>query len=168
MHFWPAAVLVLTALLSGSFGAWLTSRNDLHERRRDRMLNAADDYATAASQSLLKLRNAVGEVQRARDAAAMKLATEHAWEHRDAVLVRSARISLLFGPGTPTSDSTGRFVTDLAEAIDALAPQPSPTDIGAAQLSLLDASNELQQFYKLAFAQIRATGSLSESRRLRL
>jgi hypothetical protein len=72
------------------------------------LIEAADEFASAAAEALIKTRDAVGEVQALKDAESMKQTTELAWRHRDAVLHRSARVDLLFGPGRDVSRAAKR------------------------------------------------------------
>jgi hypothetical protein len=48
-----ASVLIASAsgLGSGTFAAWLTTRNDGRERFRNRLIEAADEFASAAAES---------------------------------------------------------------------------------------------------------------------
>jgi hypothetical protein len=153
MPIWAAIlVAVLAAFASGGFGAWLRAWNDRHERFRDRLIEAADEFVVAASNALIVLRDAIGEV-RAGDPAGAKKESEDAWAMRDVVLKRSARVDLLFGPGSETARASTDLVTALATANHVL--RPPSLDPNKADSSLMDATGCLQRFERAAFAGIR-------------
>ncbi len=154
MPVWASALItVIAALGSGTLGAWLASWNDRRERFRDRMIDAADEFGTAAAQALVKLRDAIGEVRSLSDPAQMKEKAEGAWAQRDAVLMRSARIDLLFGPGSETARSSTRLLNHLANAVEILSPPKFDPD--GSERALLDTSQEHAMFCRVAFDDIR-------------
>lgn len=154
MPVWAAVLIaVIASFASGGFGAWLGAWNDRHERFRDRMIAAADDLVGEASGALIGLRNAIGEVRSAADPARAKEAAEGAWSGRDAVLRRSARIDLLFGPGSETALAATDLVSELAKGC--LMLQPPALDADGAEGALMDAAGNLPRFERAAFDGIR-------------
>ncbi len=146
-------VAVIAVFASGGLGAWLGAWNDRHERFRDRMIAAADEFVGDAANALIALRNAIGEVRNAADPARVKKTVDLAWTTRDAVLRRSARIDLLFGPGSETGHAASSLVHDLAEACERL--QPTRFDADGAEATLLEVTARLQNFQHAAFDGIR-------------
>ncbi len=117
----------------------------------------------------MKLRDAIREV-RGSDPARMERATEEAWAHHDIALLRSARIDLLFGPGSDTTQSTSSFLSHLAQASLILRPPAHNAD--GAENVLVDATADLQEFQRSAFDAIRRaappSATLRESLQRRL
>lgn len=170
MPVWASVlVTVVTGLGAGTLGAGLTAWNDRQERFRDRLIEAADEFTAAAAEALVKLRDAVSAVREANDAARMKSSTEEAWEHHDAALCRSARVDLLFGPGSATASSASAFLSHLAQASAVLRPPDSDAD--GAERALVDGTADLQRFHRAAFDEIRRaappSATLRESLRWR-
>lgn len=154
MPTWASVLIALTSGLgSGTFAAWLTTRNDRRERFRHRLIEAADEFASAAAEALIKTRDAIGEVRDRKDAEHMKRTTELAWQQRDAALHRSARVDLLFGPGRDVSRAANDVVNELANVVAALTP-PS-FDAGAADRAHLDAAEALRRFHIAASSAIQ-------------
>lgn len=122
----PVWAAILTALGTGAFGAWLTTRNDRQERFRDRLIEAADDFTGASAEALIDTRDAIREVGERKDAVLMKESTERAWAARDKALRRSARVDLLFGSGSAASQSANSVLNELA-TLSALLQPPSAT-----------------------------------------
>jgi hypothetical protein len=146
MPTWASVLIALTSGLgSGSFAAWLTTRNDRRERFRHRLIEAADEFASAVAEALIKTRDAIGEVQALKDAEHMKRTTELAWQQRDAVLHRSARLDLLFGPGRDVSRAANDVVNELANVVASLTP-PS-FDADAAVRAHVKAAEALRGFH---------------------
>jgi len=144
----PAWASVLIALVSGfgsgAVAAVLTTRNDRRDRFRHRLIEAADDFASAASEALTRTRDAIRDVRDFRDAEQMKAATDSAWAQRDAALHRSARVDLLFGPGQDASRCASDVVLQLASVVSSLMP-PSP-NTSAADRAHMEAVNALRGF----------------------
>jgi hypothetical protein len=154
MPTWASVLIALTSGLgSGSFAAWLTTRNDRRERFRHRLIEAADEFAGAAAEALVKTRDAIGDVRGSRDAERMKQTTELAWQRRDAVLHRSARVDLLFGPGRDVSQAANALVNELANVVASLTP-PS-FDADAADRAHLNAAEALRGFHIAASIAIQ-------------
>jgi hypothetical protein len=154
MPTWASVLIALTSGLgSGTFAAWLTTRNDRRERFRHRLIEAADEFASAAAEALIKTRDAIGEVRDRNDAERMKQTTELAWHQRDVVLHRSARVDLLFGPGRDVSRAANDVVNELATVVAALTP-PS-LDAGSADRAHLDAAEALRKFHIAASRAIQ-------------
>jgi hypothetical protein len=164
---WASAlVTVIAALGAGTGGALLTLRHNRLERFRGRMIEAADDYANASGEALLKLRDAVGVVERSTDADAKIAAVELAMDHRDTALKRASRIFLLFGPESEASKSVARLVNHLIEGADLLVPKPDKgiqSDARAASTRLQNAADEHEKFYALAYEEIRRARPPSET-----
>ncbi len=157
MPTWASVLIALTSGLgSGTFAAWLTTRNDRRERFRHRLIEAADEFASAAAEALIKTRDAIGEVRALKDAERMKQTTELAWQQRDAVLHRSARVDLLFGPGRDVSRTANDVVNQLANVVASLTP-PS-LDADAAERAHLNAAEALRGFH------IAASGAMQEGK----
>jgi hypothetical protein len=157
-------IAAVAGIGSGALGAWLTARNDRQERRRDRLLAAADDFSSATAEALVKLRDAIGNVQNLADPASMKEAAEAAWRQRDTALLRSARIDLLFGPQSLTASAANDVLHSLAAAQDILRP---PTfDADGAERELVRASERLRRFNSCAFEDLVRTTTAAAHRRV--
>jgi len=156
------SLTVIAAFGAGAFGALLTSWNDRQERFRDRMLDAADEFAAAIAEALLVLRDAVGEV-RGGDAVRAKAAAQKAWSQRDTPLIRSARVDLLFGPDSDTARCSNALLHHIAAALEDL--NPPKLDAEAADQALLDAPEGLRMFQRLAFQDIRSAAPPSATLR---
>jgi hypothetical protein len=166
MPTWASVLIALASGLgSGTFAAWLTTRSDRRERFRTRLIEAADDFASAAAEALIKTRDAIGEVRASKDAERMKQATELGWTQRDAVLHRSARIDLLFGPGQDAPRLANQVVNELATVVSSLTPhsdgdarEPPSSDPDAAERAHLKAAEALRGFH------IAASEAIQESK----
>jgi hypothetical protein len=164
MPTWASVLIALTSGLgSGTFAAWLTTRNDRREQFRHRLIEAADEFASTAAEALIKTRDAIGEVRALKDAERMKKTTELAWQQRDAVLHRSVRVDLLFGPGRDASQAANAVVKELANVVASLTP-PS-FDADAAERAHLDAAAALRRFHLSASRAIQ-TGKFPVAARL--
>lgn len=131
-------IAVAVGLGSGGFAAWLTTRNDRRERFRHRLIEAADEFASAAAAALIKTRDALHDVR------ASGVGTDAAREQRDALLQRSARVDLLFGPGQDASRRAADVLHELTKVGSSLMP-PSP-DPNAAVGAHLEAAEALRGF----------------------
>lgn len=139
MPTWLSAMIAVTVgLSSGGFAAWLTTRNDRRERFRHRLIEAADEFASAAAAALIKTRDALHAVQ------ASGVGTDAAREQRDALLQRSARVDLLFGPGQDASRRAADVLYELTK-VGSLLMSPSP-DPNAAVSAHLAAAEALRGF----------------------
>jgi hypothetical protein len=127
--------------------------NDRHEWYRDKMIDAADGFNIAAADALVKLRDAVGAVREANDPTLMKSTTECAWRAHDYALRTSARVDLLFGPGSGTTATASAFLNRLATAQNTVRP-PDP-DADGAESALVEATSDLQRSHRAAFNGIR-------------
>jgi hypothetical protein len=149
MPVWASVLIALgSGLGSGTFAAWLTTRNDRRERFRNRLIEAADEFAIAAAEALTGTRDAIRDVRDLKDAERMKAASELAWQQRDAVLHRSARIDLLFGPGRDASRCANDVVNELAKVVSSLVP-PS-LDADAAESAHVRVAEALRGFHLAA------------------
>jgi hypothetical protein len=83
----------------------------------------------------------------------MKLTTEEAWARRDAALRCSARVDLLFGPGSGAASSASGLLNRLAVAATDL--QPPTLNAEGAERALVAATGYLQEFRRSAFDGIR-------------
>jgi hypothetical protein len=154
MPVWASVlVTVVAAVGAGACGAGLAVWNDRHERFRDRMIEAADGFNVAAADALVRLRDAVGAVREANDPALMKSTTELAWQAHDGALRTSARVDLLFGPSSETTEAANTFLNRLAMAQNTVRP-PNP-DADGAESVLVEATSDLQRFHRAAFNGIR-------------
>lgn len=168
MPTWASIMIALASGLgSGTVAAWWTTQSDRRERFRSRLIEAADDFASAAADALIKTRDAIGEVRASEDAERMKQATELGWKQRDAVLHRSARIDLLYGPGHDAPRLANQVVNELATVVAALTPPSS--DAGAAESAHLRAGEALRGFHVAASRAIQegkppAIGHLDQQR----
>jgi len=152
MPTWASILIALASGLgSGTFAAWLTTRNDRRERFRHRLIDAADEFAGSAAEALIRTRDAIREVRAFKDAERMKQTTELAWQQRDAVLHRGARVDLLFGPGRDVSRSANDFVHELAKVVASL----TPLDAAAAERAHLKAAEALRGFNVAASVAIQ-------------
>jgi hypothetical protein len=158
-------VTVVAAASAGAFGAGLTVWNERQERFRDRMIAAADAFNASAADALVKLRDAIGAVREGNDLALMKATTELAWDAHGVALRRSARLDLLFGPGSETTGATSIFLNRLATAQQTVRPPDADPD--RAEATLVEATADLQNFHRAAFDGIRRaappSGTLRES-----
>jgi len=145
----PTWASVLIALGSGGFAAWLTTRNDRRDRFRHRLIEAADEFASAAAAALMKTREAI------HDANTLGVGSTLAWEHRDNVLRHSARIDLLFGPRRAASQRANDVLSALAKVAFALMP-PSPDPQAAVRAHL--AVTEALSSFSLAAADAIGKG----------
>lgn len=163
-------VPVLVAAFSGAGGVLVASRSRRRERFRDRLIDAADDFAAAGAEALIKMRDAIREVAMANDAERMKNATEAAWQHHDISLHRSARIDLLFGPTSGAAQSANDTLKNLAEAASALLPPA--LDAEAADRAHVRSADALREFHLAVLDAIRyadpPTASLYERARRQL
>jgi hypothetical protein len=150
----PVWAAILVSLASGGLGAWLTTWNDRHERFRDRMIEAADDFGVAASEAFVALRTARDEVQRAQaagNATDAEDALNNAWTARDAAMTRSTRIDLLFGPGSAPGLEASGVLHELAKGRNHVR---DPTGL-AVDEALIDGPEHLRDFQRRAFDGIR-------------
>jgi hypothetical protein len=167
MPVWVSVLIALASGLgSGTFAAWLTTRNDRGERFRSRLIEAADEFASAAAEALIGTRDAIREVGDRKDAERMKTATDLAWRQRDAVLHRSARVDLLFGPERDTSRCANAVVHELASAVSSLTPPALDAD--AAERAHVKAAEALRGFHVAASHAIQASKPPSVGRKGRL
>jgi hypothetical protein len=164
MPVWASVLItVVAAVGAGAFGAGLAVWNDRHERFRDRMIEAADEFNVAAADALVKLRDAVRAVREANDPALMKSTTELAWQAHDDALRASARVDLLFGPGCETTAAVSAFLNRLAIAQNTV--RPPNLDAGGAESALVEATSDLRRFHRAAFNGIRRAAPPSATMR---
>lgn len=164
------AVTILAALLSGAFGAWLTSWNNRRERYRDRLIEAADDFATATSEALIKARGALEKFEHSASLEEQAQAVETALDYRDVALQKSARVTLLFGDSEARAP-VGRILHLLSVMAGLLIPDPDPTtgerppsDLAGARKAHLDAAWAFEGgFLEQAHAEIRIAAPPSET-----
>lgn len=97
---------------------------------------------------------------------ALRTATDLAWRQRDAVLHRSARVDLLFGPGRDTSRCANDVVRKLASAVPSLMA-PS-LDAHAAEHAHVKAAEALRGFHLAASDAIQAGKPPTVARKGRL
>jgi hypothetical protein len=146
----PVWAAILVALASGGFGAWLAAWNDRHERFRDRMITAADDLVGAATEAINAARDAIYCVEH-------KLPPDEkvsiAWKKLDTVLLRRARVELLFGPTSDSGRRAKELTDQLSTAIDRA--QPPNLDETTANARLREARTSLTSLQQTAFKDIR-------------
>lgn len=154
----PVWADIVIAFGSGSLGAVWTARyqakSNREERFRDRMIEAADDFGTAASAAFTSLRQAC-ETWRYGNPEALEPARQEAWAKRDHVLQQSARIDLLYEPRSPTGLAGSRVLNELARGCQLLNQDQSLVD-----RFLTSGPEELKSFQLAALGQV-------ENRRIR-
>jgi hypothetical protein len=129
----------LAALLSGAGGAylatWLRIRHEREEAFRERLLVAADDFATGILQAILAVRDvSVARVDHDPDWATpdqhhhpdVEAASEEARRRIDQAHARLARVELLFGRGSAAGEAAGDLVTALRQALEHIREWPRP------------------------------------------
>ena len=151
-HSVPVWAAILVALASGGFGAWLTAWNDRHERFRDRLSTAADDFSVAASEAFIAVRRTKDEIQRSNDPVKVNPLRDTGWSARDVLLIRSSRIDLLFGPGAPAGLEAAQVIHEVAKGVRHNGGQ---LDLAAVDQSLVDGPEHLRSFQRAAFEEIR-------------
>ena len=166
MPVWASVLItVLAGLGAGFFGSWLTVWSDRNERFRDRMIEAADDFGASASEALIGLRDAIGGVRLgvtarelgvgdAEATGTMQQSVESAWALRDAVLKKSTRLDLLFGPDSKTVELADTLLEHLADATTE-ALKPPEFDLVAAEVSLGRSAEALKKFHRVAYHEIK-------------
>jgi hypothetical protein len=137
---------VIAALLAGGLGAivatWLRGRHERAEAWRDRLVPAADDFATGVVQALLAGRDAKRAGERALEEARMGEATlpggvladvpsvKHAVSElerlSDEAHARLARVQLLFGSTSDAGKAADEAVTMLRRATLLFRESPDP------------------------------------------
>ena len=141
----PTSAVILVGVVSGALGSLVTAVVTVsHERAaefRSRMLNAADEFSTAAIAALQQARNAAGEIKKD-DApldddtgwfrAEIKSHLDAANQAVDDVFAKQARVHLLFADESPASIAAAGTTAHLQKVMFALDHRPdSIRDHGA-------------------------------------
>lgn len=169
MPVWAAFLATVAAgFASGLGGVLLSIRHDRAERRRDRLLAAADDFSLSFAEALVRTRQTMDVIQGQKvEAEQIAAAYDTASAQRDIALTRSSRLDLLFGPLTPVTVPAVQALQHLAESINALTPPH--TDVKAATQAHLLAARRYQDFQDAAVKEIQLsappTATLPESLR---
>jgi hypothetical protein len=144
---------IIVGLGSGSLGAqlsaWYKARTDRQERFRDRLLDAAEGFSSAASEALVALRDASAAMNRGRPEE-IEPAEQRAWVKRDELLHNSARINLLYGPRSEIASLATSVTHELAVGGIHLRSDLSMTD-----QAIATTTKNLAEFQSTAFARIR-------------
>lgn len=153
------AQLLVVGLLSGAGGAvlatWIRTRHERLERLRERMLTAADEYAQAAEE--------VFEAAWAAQGDPGPEAVAHVRQRVHTVLMRSSRLTLVFGVESATDDEATRTNGWLI-AFNALLDE-DPPDLNEARDALGNAIDAHVDFVEAAHADLTSSRLWRRARR---